>query len=80
MSTITGGRQAIEAAGAQFLYLPSDSPDLNPIEMTFSKLKALLRKAAECIPDLLRKLGRIAKALGPRECRNFLRHAGYVQT
>jgi hypothetical protein len=49
--------------------------------MVFSKFKALLRKAAErTISGLLRKIGRIAKSFSPRECRNFLRHAGYVQT
>jgi transposase len=78
---VAGVQQAIEAAGAERLYLPPYSPDLNPIEMAFSKLKALLRKAAEhAIPDLLRRIGRIAKAFSPRECRNFLRHAGYVRT
>jgi transposase len=81
MPKITGVRQAIEAAGAQLLYLPPYSPDFNPIEMAFSKLKALLRKAAErTILGLLRKIGRIAKAFSPGERRNFLRHAGYVQT
>jgi transposase len=74
-------QEAIEAVGAKLLYLPPYSPDLNPIEMAFSKLKALLRKAAErTIPALLRRIGRISKAFSPRECRNFLRHAGYVQT
>jgi transposase len=78
---VAGVREAIEAAGAQLLYLPPYSPDLNPIEMAFSKLKALLRKAAErTIPGLLRRIGRLVKAFSPKECRNFLRHAGYVQT
>ena len=76
-----GIREAIEARGAELRYLPQYSPDLNPIEMAFSKLKALLRKAAErTISGLLRRIGRIAKAFSPRECRNFLCHAGYVQT
>jgi transposase len=57
------------AAGARLLYLPPYSPDLNPIEITFSKLKAHLRKAAEhTIPGLLR--------FNPQECTNFFRHAG----
>jgi transposase len=78
---VAGVQQAIEAVGAKLLYLPPYSPDLNPIEMAFSKLKALLRKAAEhTIPRLLRRIGRIAKSFSARECRNFLRHAGYVQT
>jgi transposase len=63
------------------LYLPRYSPDLNPIEMAFSKFKALSRKAAErTISSLMRRIGRIAKSFSPRECRNFLRYAGYVQT
>jgi transposase len=71
--------EAIEAAGAYVLYLPSYSPDLNPIEMAFSKLKALLRKAAELtIPGLIRLIGRLLKKFSPEECRNFLSHAGYA--
>jgi transposase len=78
---VAGVRQAIEAAGATLLYLPPYSPDLNPIEMAFSKFKAHLRKAAEhTILGLLRRIGLVVKALSARECRNFLRHAGYVQT
>jgi transposase len=78
---VAGVRQAIEAADATLLYLPPYSPDLNPIEQAFSKFKAHLRKAAEhTIPGLLRRIGRIVKAFSPQECRNFLRHAGYVQT
>jgi transposase len=77
---VAGVREAIEAAGAILLYLPPYSPDLNPIEMAFSKLKAHLRKAAErTIAGLLRRIGRVVKAFTPQECRNFLRHAGYVQ-
>src|SRR5215472_155967 len=78
---VAGVDQAIEAAGATLIYLPPYSPDLNPIEMAFSKFKAHLRKAAEhTIPGLLRRIGRVVKAFSPQECRNFLRHAGYVQT
>ena len=78
---VAGVQEAIETVGATLLYLPPYSPDLNPIEMAFSKFKALLRKAAErTICGLLRRIGRIAKSFSPRECRNFLRHAGYVQT
>ena len=76
---VAGVREAIEAAGAHVLYLPSYSPDLNPIEMAFSKLKALLRKAAErTIPGLIRLIGRLLKKFSPEECRNFLSHAGYA--
>jgi transposase len=64
---IADAQQAIEAAGAQLLYLPPYSPDLNPIEMAFFELKALLRNAAErAILGLLRKIGRIAKTFSPR--------------
>src|SRR6516164_10058480 len=78
---VTGVREAIEAAGATLLYLPPYSPDLNPIEMAFSKLKAHLRKAAEhTVAGLLRRIGRVVKTFTPQECRNFLRHAGYVHT
>ena len=78
---VAGVREAIEAAGATLLYLPPYSADLNPIEMAFSKLKAHLRKAAEhTIAGLLRRIGRVVKAFTRQECRNFLRHAGYVQT
>jgi transposase len=76
---VAGVREAIEAAGATLLYLPPYSPDLNPIEMAFSKLKAHLRKAAEhTIPGLLRRIGRVVRTFTPQECRNFLRHAGYA--
>lgn len=78
---VAGVAEAIEAAGATLLYLPPYSPDLNPIEMAFSKLKAHLRKAAEhTVPGLLRKIGRLVKTFSPQECRNFFRHAGYAQT
>jgi transposase len=64
---VAGVQQAIEAAGATLLYLPPYSPDLNPIEMAFSKFKAHLRKAAEhTIPGLLRKIGRVVKASAPK--------------
>jgi len=73
-----GIRAAIEARGATLRYLPQYSPDFNPIEMPFSKLKASLRKAAErTIPGLCRRIGRFAWTLSPREARNYFRHAGY---
>jgi transposase len=75
-----GVKHAIEAAGAMLRYLPAYSPDLNPIELAFSKLKAHVRQAAEhTIPGLLRRIGRVVRAFSPQECRNFFRHAGYVQ-
>lgn len=78
---VAGVERAIKAAGATLQYLPPYSPDLNPIEMTFSKLKAHLRKAAEhTVPGLLRRIGRVVKTFTPQECRNFFRHVGYVHT
>src|SRR5437660_7308058 len=73
-----GIREAIEARGATLRYLPQYSPDLNPIEMPFSKLKASLRKAAErTIPRLRRRIARFACTLAAREACNYFRHAGY---
>ena len=55
------------------------SPDLNPIEMAFAKLKALLRKAAERSVDALwQRIGEILDAVTPQECRNYFHHAGYA--
>jgi transposase len=76
---VAGVAEAIEAAGATLIYLPKYSPDLNPIELAFSKLKAHLRKAAEhTILRLLRRIGRVVTDFSPQECRNFFRHAGYA--
>jgi transposase len=73
-----GVREAIETRGAKLLYLPKYSPDLNPIELSFSKLKANLRKAAaRTIPRLRRRIGRFAATLTAREASNYFRHAGY---
>ena len=78
---VAGVAEAIEAVGATLIYLPKYSPDLNPIELAFSKLKAHLRKAAErTILRLLRQIGRVVTAFSPQECRNFFRHAGYART
>ena len=74
-----GIRKAIEARGATLRYLPPYSPDLNPIEMTFSKMKAFLRKVAErTIPRLRRRIGTFTRSLTAREARNYFRHAGYA--
>jgi transposase len=74
-------RAAIERAGARLLYLPPYSPDLNPIEQAFAKLKALLRKAAlRKVTELWKHLGDLTASFTPDECRNFLRHAGYFQS
>ena len=73
-----GVRAAIAAAGATLLYLPPYSPDFNPIENAFSKLKAHLRKAAERTRDTLsHRIGAIIPAVEPTECANFFKTAGY---
>ena len=77
---VTGVRQAIEAAGAHLLYLPPYSPDFNPIEMAFSKLKALLRKAAtRTVDDLWDAFAQAIDTFTPQECQNFFAAAGYDQ-
>ena len=74
-------REMIEAAGATLLYLPPYSPDFNPIENAFAKLKALLRKAAERTVDgLWAAIGRILDPFTPAECRNYFAAAGYDAT
>jgi transposase len=74
-------RELIEAAGCTLLYLPPYSPDLNPIELAFSKLKALLRRAGErTVAGLWSFLGRALDAFSPEECRNYFRHCGYGGT
>jgi transposase len=76
---VQGVRARIEAAGASLLYLPPYSPDLNPIEMAFSKLKALLRGAAErSVEALWTRIGQLLDAFPPQECANYFRHAGYA--
>jgi transposase len=74
-----GVAEAIAAAGAYILYLPPYSPDLNPIEQLFAKLKALLRKAAARTRDALwDTIGRLLDAFSPVECRNYLENSGYA--
>lgn len=71
-------RELIEAAGANLRFLPPYSPDLNPIEMAFSKLKALLRKAAErTVEGLWDAIGRLIDLITPAESANFFTAAGY---
>ena len=75
---VSGVRQAIEGAGAQLLYLPPYSPDFNPIEMAFSKLKAILRKAAaRTISALWDVIANALDAFTPSECKNYFIAAGY---
>jgi transposase len=75
---VAGVRGAIEAADARLLYLPPYSPDFNPIEMAFAKLKARLRKAAaRTIPDLWDVIADALGAFTPAECVNYFAAAGY---
>jgi transposase len=75
---VAGVRQAIEAVGAHLRYLPQYSPDFNPIEQGFSKVKSKLRKAAErTIKGLCRRIGLISRSFNTQECANFFEHAGY---
>lgn len=78
---VFGVEAEIEKAGASVLFLPAYSPDLNPIEMAFSKLKALLRKAAErTVSRLWDRIGELLGTFSAQECRNYLRHQGYGST
>jgi transposase len=71
-------RAAIEAAGAELRFLPQYSPDLNPIEQVFAKLKALLRRAAPRTRQALwKQLGDLLDCFDPDECRNYITAAGY---
>jgi transposase len=75
---VHGVREAIEAAGAALLYLPPYSPDFNPIEMAFSKLKAILRAAAERTVDgLWQTVANALDSFKPHECQNYFAAAGY---
>ena len=74
-------RQAIRKAGAHLLFLPPYSPDLNPIEQMFSKLKALLRKADErSIDATWKRIGSLLDCFSPDECINYLLNSGYAPT
>ena len=76
---VKGVREAIEAAGAALLYLPPYSPDLNPIEQFFSKLKSLLRKAgARTLETLIDAVADALPRFTPKECENFFAHSGYL--
>lgn len=76
---VAGVREAVEAVGAQLVYLPPYSPDLNPIEQAFAKLKSLLRKAAErTVAGLEAAIGQLIQLFTPQECCNYLKHCGYL--
>ena len=74
-------RRAIRTAGARLFFLPPYSPDLNPIEQVFAKLKTLLRKAAErTVEATWQRIGTPLNAFPPQECASYLRNAGYAST
>ena len=74
-------RKAIRRAGARPIFLPPYSPDLNPIEQVFSKLKRLLRKAEErTVEATWRRIGSLLDHFTPTECANYLRNSGYAST
>jgi transposase len=78
---VHGVRQAITAVGARALYLPPYSPDLNPIERLFSKLKTLLRKAAKrSTEELWKEIGELLNTITSSECANYFASSGYVCT
>lgn len=75
---VAGVGEAIEAVGASLVYLPPYSPDLNPIELAFAKLKAMLRSAADRVIDQLENtIGDCLERFTTTECRNYFRHCGY---
>jgi len=74
-----GVRKAIRAVGAKLFFLPPYSPDLNPIEQVFAKMKTLLRKAdARTVEDTWRRIGALLDCFNPTECANYLRNSGYA--
>ena len=74
-------RRAIRDVGAHLLFLPPYSPDLNPIEMMFAKLKTLLRKADErSIAAVWHRIGQLLGQVSPTECSSYFSHAGYAPT
>ena len=76
---VAGIREAIEATGAMLIYLPPYSPDLNPIEKAFAKIKALLRKAAaRSVDALIRAIAPIIRTISKAECAAYFKTAGYA--
>ena len=72
-------RRAIRAVGAKLFFLPAYSPDLNPIEQVFAKLKTLLRKAAErTVEATWKRIGTLLQSFTPAECANYFANAGYA--
>ena len=78
---VPGVREAIAARRAQIFYLPPYSPDMNPIELAFSKLKALLRQEpARTVDALIERIGKLLDRFLPAECANFFHAAGYQRS
>jgi transposase len=74
-------RAAIRAVGAKLFFLPPYSPDLNPIEQVFAKLKTLLKKADErTVEDTWKRIGQLLDRFPPQECANYIKNAGYAST
>ena len=74
-------RQAIRKAGAHLIFLPKYSPDLNPIEQVFAKLKTLLRKkGARTVETICDAIGELLGSFAPKECGNYLTNAGYASS
>jgi len=77
---VAGVREAVRSVGARIRYLPPYSPDLNPIENMFAKLKHLIRKSGERLVDSLwQTIGRLFDLFPADECKNYIRHAGYTK-
>ncbi|MGJ3244313.1 MAG: IS630 family transposase [Opitutales bacterium] len=78
---VCGVREAIEQVGAELVFLPPYSPDFNPIEMFFSKLKAHLHRGAErSIDKVAERVGDVVGIVSPEECENYFKAAGYVSS
>jgi transposase len=78
---VAGVKEAIESVGAKILYLPPYSPDFNPIELVFSKLKTLVRKLKlRTMEELWKKLGELCDVFTPSECKKYFKHAGYKKS
>jgi len=76
---VSGVQEAIAAVGARVVYLPPYSPDYNPIEQTFAKIKAILRKYEErTLEGLWQRLGFLVDLFSPDECQHYIRHCGYA--
>lgn len=76
---VAGAREILESAGMRLVYLPPYSPDLNPIELAFSKLKTLMKKAsARTFEALIEALGEVLRSITEQDCKGFFKHANYA--